>query len=69
MTFIEFNTELLRLQTVGFLNYSAAHHKPTLYIFLTKDNSAKIGDLGNCQRLPDENKEVQGLNNNGEALE
>ena len=41
----------------------------SLNIFLTKDNSAKIGDLGNCQRLPDENKEVQGLNNNGEALE
>ena len=34
----------------------------SLNIFLTKDNSAKIGDLGNCQRLPDKKKESTNLN-------
>ena len=38
----------------------------SLNIFLTKDNSAKIGDLGNCQRLAEEKKEVTNLNANGD---
>ena len=33
---------------------------------MTKDNSAKLGDLGNCLRLPEEKKEPASLNANGE---
>ena len=41
----------------------------SLNIFLTKDNSAKLGDLGNCQRLPEEKKEPATLNAENNMLE
>ena len=36
---------------------------------MTKDNSAKLGDLGNCQRLPEEKKEPATLNAENNMLE